>query len=137
MLAARASQGVRSFWAMNVERPRTRTDPRHRLGAAGEALAERWYRRHGYKVVDRNWRCRAGELDLVLRRGQTIVFCEVKTRSSRRFGHPLEALTPAKQARIHRLAMQWLEATRTRRKDIRFDVAAVERGRVEVFESAF
>ena len=88
-------------------------------------------------VEARNWRTRHGELDLVLRHGDQLVFWEVKTRSSRRFGHPAEAVTPAKQQRIRGLALQWMADTGVRRRRIRFDVAAVEGGRVEVREAAF
>lgn len=110
---------------------------RLRLGGRGERLAARWYERRGYKVVSQNWRCRNGELDLVMVKGGELVFCEVKTRSSRAFGHPVEAVTRAKQRRIRQLAVQWMDATGTRRKRLRFDVAAVEGGHVEVWRAAF
>ncbi len=109
-----------------------------RLGRRGERLAAQWYRDHGYELVDRNWRCAEGELDLVLRRGPIVVFCEVKARTTLRFGHPAEAVTPAKQARIHRLALRWLFDHRiSRRVRRRFDVAAVVGSRVSVIEGAF
>ena len=85
----------------------------------------------------RNGRCANGELDLVLTRRGELVFCEVKTRSSRRFGHPVEAVTATKQRRIRQLALQWMNATGTRRRRLRFDVAAVEHGHVEVWQAAF
>jgi putative endonuclease len=91
--------------------------------------------------VDRNWSCRQGELDLIVRRGGTLVFCEVKTRTGRSYGEPFEAVTPTKQARIRRLAAQWLrERGRrliSRPRDIRFDVASVLRTHVEILEDAF
>jgi putative endonuclease len=113
---------------------------RHRvaLGARGEDLAADWYRAQGYAVVARNWRCAEGELDVVARRGRTTVFCEVKTRSSARFGVPAEAVTPAKQARIRRLAVRWLAQTGSGRGGpVRFDVATVLAGRLETIEGAF
>ena len=64
--------------------PRRRVDPRRRLGIAGEDAVARWYEAAAYEVLDRNWRCRDGELDLVVRRDATLVFCEVKTRASTR-----------------------------------------------------
>ena len=70
-------------------------NPRRALGQRGEALVADWYERAGYEILDRNWRRREGELDLILRRGRAIVFCEVKTRSSNRFGAPIEAITPS------------------------------------------
>ncbi len=90
----------------------------------------------GYRIVARNWRTRDGELDLIVARRGELVVCEVKTRSSRRYGHPLEAVTPTKQARIRRLAMAFLAETEARGR-LRFDIATVESGRVEVFEAAF
>jgi putative endonuclease len=88
-------------------------------------------------VVDRNWRCRDGELDLILVQGRTVVFCEVKTRSSLAFGHPAEAVTLRKQQRIRHLAARWLDDHRARADRIRFDVAAVLPRSIEVIEDAF
>lgn len=114
---------------------------KQRLGARGEQLTADWYVAHGYRVVARNWRCREGEIDLVLLAVDgDLVFCEVKTRSSDRFGVPAEAVTPAKQRRLRTLAARYL-AMEGRpapgRRGIRFDVAAVMGGRVEVIEAAF
>ena len=108
------------------------------LGAAGEAAAARWYETGGYTIVARNWRCRDGELDLVVAKGRLYVFCEVKTRTSDAFGLPAEAVTRQKQARIRRLAARWLEeAAPARPRSIRFDVASVQDGVVEMIEGAF
>lgn len=115
--------------------------PRQRLGARGEQLVADWYAARGYRVVARNWRCREGEIDLVLwSRGRDLVFCEVKTRSSARFGVPAEAVTPAKQRRLRVLAARFLAAHGpglAARRSLRFDVAGVTGGRVEVIEAAF
>ncbi len=115
------------------------TDARRALGARGEDAAAAWYVRQGYEVVVRNWRCREGELDLIVRNGRTYVFCEVKTRTSSVFGAPVEAVTRDKQMRIRRLAARWLEdGAPGPAKDIRFDVASVLGPRdVEVVEGAF
>ena len=115
------------------------TRARRALGTAGEAAVAAWYADRGYEVVARNWRCPTGELDLVVRKGRTLVFCEVKSRSSSAFGAPVEAVTPAKQARLRRLAGCWLEAggTKARASDLRFDVASVLAGEIEVIEGAF
>lgn len=114
---------------------------RQRMGARGEQLAAEWYESRGYRVLARNWRCREGELDLVLARDGELVFCEVKTRSSTRFGVPAEAVTPAKQRRLRVLAARYLAVrdggAGTGRGGIRFDVASVMGGRVEVIEAAF
>ena len=85
------------------------TRARLRLGAAGEDLAAAWYEANGYRILARNWRCREGEIDLVCLRDRVVVICEVKTRSSDAFGHPAEAVTPAKQQRLRVLAGRWLE----------------------------
>jgi putative endonuclease len=113
------------------------TQQRRRLGITGEDLAAAWYGEQGYEVLDRNWRTRSGEIDLVVRRGRTTVFCEVKTRSSLAFGSPLEAVTHTKRQRLRRLAAQWIEASPTRPGEVRFDVAAVLDGELEVVEGAF
>ena len=113
-------------------------DPRRALGAAGEAQAARWYRRRGYEVLDRNWRCREGEIDLIVRRGREVVISEVKTRSSAAFGHPAEAVTVAKQQRLRRLAAAWIEARAPfRPASVRFDVVAILAGEIEVIQDAF
>jgi len=97
-----------------------------------------WYRQRGYQLVARNWRCRDGELDLVLRRGPTFVFCEVKARTSTAFGAPVEAVTRTKQVRLRRLAARWIDdAAPVRPREIRFDVASVLAGEIEVLEGAF
>jgi len=112
------------------------TAARQRLGAQGEQVVARWYRRRGYRVVARNWRCAEGEIDLVLSQAKTLVFCEVKTRTSLAYGHPAEAVTRAKQRRIRRLALRFLE-THQHRGRLRFDVAAVLPDSVEVIEDCF
>ena len=104
----------------------------------GEDIAAAWYEARGYHVLARNWRCQAGELDLVVAHGRTVIFCEVKTRTSDLFGLPAEAVTPAKQARIRRLAARWLsEEAKGRAREIRFDVAAILAGHVQVLEGVF
>jgi putative endonuclease len=107
-------------------------------GQYGERRAAAWYEREGYTVVDRNWRDgRGGELDLVLRKGDLVVICEVKARRSDAYGAPAEAVTPPKQARLRRLAAAWLSARRVHGVDVRFDVAAVTGTAIEVYEAAF
>lgn len=110
---------------------------RRALGAAGEQAAADAYVRAGYTVLDRNWRCRDGELDLVVARDGQVVFCEVKTRSSAAFGPPAAAVTHDKQRRIRHLAMRWLDEHERHRGDIRFDVAAVQDGSVRILTAAF
>lgn len=106
------------------------------LGRWGEERVARWYVDAGYTVLDRNWYGGAGELDLVLGRDAQVIFCEVKTRASDRFGAPVEAVDGRKQRRIRSLAVEWLRH-HGRAGDIRFDVAAVLGGRVTVIQGAF
>ncbi|HVM02356.1 MAG TPA: YraN family protein [Acidimicrobiales bacterium] len=115
----------------------TATDHRRALGAGGEEAVAAWYQARGYEVVVRNWRCREGELDLIVRSGRSFVFCEVKTRTTDAFGAPVEAVTRAKQDRMRRLAARWIDEAPVRPREIRFDVASVLAGRIEVLEGAF
>ena len=99
---------------------------RKATGGYGEARAARYLtEEHGMVVLDRNWRCELGELDLVLRDGQVLVFCEVKTRRDDRFGSPLEAVTEQKVARIRRLAARWMQDHDVRARDVRIDIMGI------------
>ena len=100
-------------------------------------MAAAWYEANGYEVLARNWRCRDGELDLIVRRQRTIVFCEVKTRTTDAFGSPAEAVTRAKRDKIRHLAAKWLDESPVRPARIRFDVAAILAGELEMIEGAF
>lgn len=114
---------------------------RQALGAEGESLAAAWYEAQGYEILERNWRRREGEVDLIVRRGRTVAFCEVKTRSSDRFGTGAEAVVVPKQRRIRRLASRWLSeltpASGRELVELRFDVVSILAGQVEVIEDAF
>lgn len=113
------------------------TASRQARGRFGEDAAARWYTERGYSVLARNWRTPGGELDLVVGRGRLVVFCEVKARSSTAYGSPAEAVTPAKQLRLRRLAAAWLATTVGPPVEVRFDVASVLGTRIEVIEGAF
>ncbi len=95
------------------------------LGAYGERVAARHLAEAGMTVLDRNWRCELGELDLVLREGDLLVCCEVKTRSGEIGGHPLEAVAPSKAARLRLLALRWAEAHGLHDVEVRIDVVGV------------
>ena len=95
------------------------------LGAFGEAYAARHLVEHGMVLLDRNWRCDAGEIDLVLRDGRVLVVCEVKTRSSVAYGSPIEAVTEQKAARLRRLAARWLAEHAVRPDEVRIDLVGV------------
>jgi putative endonuclease len=100
-------------------------DSRAHLGREAEDAAAALYHRHSFRIVDRNWRCNEGEIDLVVTRGSLIVFCEVKARRTRHFGEPSEAVGPRKQLRLRRLAGRWLREHRARYGRVRFDVMSV------------
>jgi putative endonuclease len=95
------------------------------LGRRGELLAAAHLENRGFDVVDRNWRCRQGEIDLIARDGDEYVFVEVKTRSSDAFGTPLDAITPQKLARLQRLAIAWCAAHLRTRQPIRIDAIGI------------
>ncbi|HXY71922.1 MAG TPA: YraN family protein [Actinomycetota bacterium] len=115
-------------------------------GRRGEDAALRRYTRAGYALVARNWRCRLGEIDLILARGATLVVCEVKARRGAGLGGPYEAVGARKQAKLRMLAEAFLAsaagtALSAAVAEVRFDVASVivsDRGdAVHVFEDAF
>jgi len=95
------------------------------LGSLGEHIAATYLTDVGLRVLDRNWRCREGELDIVARDGDALVFCEVKTRRGTGFGYPVEAVTAAKQRKVRTLAQRWLAAHDEHAPDLRFDVVGV------------
>ena len=113
------------------------TVARRALGIAGEDAAAAWYEANGYEVMARNWRCREGELDLIVRRNRLIVFCEVKARTSSTFGVPAEAVNHLKRQRLRVLAAKWITDSPVRPREIRFDVASVLGDEVEIIEGAF
>ena len=111
------------------------------FGVWGEDLVAEWYVKRGYDIVERNWRCRQGEIDIIASRDSVLVICEVKTRATADFGSPALAVDANKQQRLRRLAAHWLSENPTTRASVRFDVAAVvgpkEDVSLEVIESAF
>jgi putative endonuclease len=103
-------------------------DLRHQLGITGEQLAAEHLERLGYRIVERNYRTRWGELDIVAFDGRTLIFCEVKTRrAGGRAGSALEAISPAKQAQVRKIAGRWLVDRRERpyAEVLRFDAIGV------------
>jgi putative endonuclease len=92
------------------------------LGRRGEDAAAGHLAGQGWVIIDRNWRCAEGELDIVARDGADLVVCEVKTRSSTDYGTPAEAVTPAKAARLRRLASRWLAAHGVGHTIVRIDI---------------
>jgi putative endonuclease len=121
-------------------------DARRSVGARGETAVLERYRRSGYRVVERNWRCSLGELDLVVSRGDVLVICEVKTRRGSRLGAGFEAVDARKRRKLRSLAEVFVLTHDLRPGSVRFDVASVGihpfagpglRVDIEVFEDAF
>lgn len=102
----------------------------HALGAYGEEVAAGHLVRCGLEILDRNWRCEVGELDIVARDGPTLVAVEVKTRASTAFGHPAEAVSPRKLRRLRQLVWRWLIAHERHAPHVRIDVITVIQGHV-------
>lgn len=100
------------------------TTERQAVGAYGERVAAHYLAARGLEILDRNWRCADGEVDLVLRDGDQVVFCEVKTRRGTAFGSPAESVVPRKVRRLRRLATLWMRE-REIHGSIRFDVVEV------------
>jgi len=112
------------------------------LGVVGEAAAADRYRSRGFEVIACNWRCAAGEIDVIARRADLLVCCEVKTRRGASFGGGFESVTARKQRKLRQLGETYLRASGERPVSIRFDVASVTmsaEGRIDVqlFEDAF
>lgn len=97
------------------------------IGQYGERVAVTHLLEAGWVVLARNWRCPAGELDIVATDGDVLVFCEVKTRSSLAYGDPCEAVNRSKATRIRQLAAQWLSTSDRSWAEVRFDVLSVLR----------
>lgn len=114
---------------------------RQQYGEAGEALAARLLRRQGYRILETNYRTPIGEIDIIARERDTIVFVEVKARRSLHFGHPKTAVTAHKQRKLSMLALYYLKITGQSGAKARFDVVAIsaapERPDVEIIRNAF
>jgi len=95
------------------------------LGADGEDAVSQYLQARGMRVIDRNWRIKGGELDLVCEERGSIVFVEVKTRTSNMYGTPFDAITPDKAFRLQRLALAWMAMNHRWGQDYRIDVAGV------------
>jgi putative endonuclease len=104
------------------------SDESGRRGTAGEELACRHLRGRGLSIVERNYRCRLGEIDVVAREGDTIVFVEVKERGDSSHGGAVEAVTGPKRRRVIRAARHWASVHRESESHIRFDVIAIDHG---------
>ena len=113
------------------------TRARIEFGGEGERVAEDYLTDKGYRVIERSYRCKIGQIDLVMRDGDTIVFVEVKNRSSSVFGRPEEAVDGRKQRKLMRLAEAFLLYRRITDVPVRFDVVAILDGKIEHIPDAF
>jgi putative endonuclease len=95
------------------------------LGKSGERAAADYLQSHGMRILDQNWRCDIGEIDIVAVDRSVFVVCEVKTRSGVRYGTPIEAVTRVKLRRLRRLAVAWLNAHGVRFDQVRIDVVGI------------
>ena len=114
---------------------------RQRVGRSGEELAVEHLRKSGYRIIERNYRTRQAEIDIIARHKGVMVFVEVKTRRGKGFGHPKWAVTPAKQRKISMAALTYLKQLGTLDIRARFDVVTIQdlddRPRIEVITNAF
>ncbi len=95
------------------------------LGKEGEDKAERFLKGLGFKILERSYSCPMGEVDIIALEGNTLVFVEVKTRSTYAFGGSVSAVTPKKQAKITKTALSFIKFKNLKPEEIRFDVAAI------------
>jgi putative endonuclease len=100
---------------------------RHHIGAWGEEIASQYLQTKGYRILARNWRTQEGEVDLVAQDGETVVFVEVKTRTSKEFGWPEESITVTKRRRLQRSALAYLSDQDLMDIHWRIDVIAIDR----------
>ncbi len=105
------------------------SDTRKKTGYIGEELARDYLLKQGYKILEQNYRCSVGEIDIVARDGDCLAFVEVRTKRSRNFGTPEESVTPAKQAKLVELAETYLQEREITNEDWRIDVVAIELGK--------
>jgi putative endonuclease len=116
---------------------------RKELGAKGENLAVKFLKRRGYKIVQRNYRCKLGEIDIIAERSKTLVFVEVRTKQTEEFGPPQYSITAAKRGQISRVALCYIREKKLVEQSCRFDVIAItfssesRRPRIEHIENAF
>lgn len=114
---------------------------RQKIGKSGESAALRFLKKKGYKILEQNYRTRLGEIDIIARDRQTIVFIEVKTRRSLEYGSPKMALTPKKQRNISMTALYYLKVNDQSHAHARFDVVTVQSGAgelaIDIIKNAF
>ena len=116
-------------------------DGRRHTGESGESIAVKFLKKNGYKIIERNYRCNLGEIDIIARDGRVLAFIEVKARRTDEFGGPKWAVTSRKQRKISMVALKYLKETEQMEKKARFDVVAVRLlpgdPDVEIIKNAF
>ncbi len=119
------------------------SDSRKKLGIQGEKLAAKFLKRRGYKITQRNYKCKLGEIDIVAQQDKTVVFVEVKTRRTEEFGPPQYAITAAKKKQISKAALSYIREKNFTEQSCRFDVIAItfspesRKPKIEHIENAF
>ncbi|OEU51763.1 MAG: YraN family protein [Desulfobacterales bacterium S3730MH5] len=116
-------------------------DGRRHTGKSGEALAVSFLKKNGYRIIEQNYRCKLGEIDIIARDGRVLAFIEVKARRTDLFGGPKRAVTPRKQRKISMVALAYLKETEQMGKKARFDVVTIRLlpgdPDIEIFKNAF
>jgi putative endonuclease len=116
-------------------------DERHQVGEEGESLAVKFLKENGYKIIEQNYRCKLGEIDIIAKDGGVLAFVEVKARRTDRFGVPKWAVTRRKQRKISMVALYYLKETEQMEEKARFDVVAVRflphQQNIEIIKNAF
>jgi len=114
---------------------------RQKFGKDSESVAVRYLKKNGYTILQQNYRTKLGEIDIIAKDKQTLVFVEVKARKSDHFGHPKWAVTPKKQRKISMVALYYLKATKQQNVKARFDVVTISslqnNPRIELIKNAF
>ena len=117
------------------------TEKTKTLGKKGEDIAAAFLEKKGYNILFRNYKCSFGEIDIIAKQKKTLSFIEVKTRSTKKYGLPQEAVTPAKQAKISRVALEFVQRYKMENRAARFDVVSVQSlndgYEVDLIENAF
>jgi len=109
-------------------------DKRHQLGRNSEQLASQYLQKNGYEIIQQNYRTRQGEIDIIARDNNTIVFVEVKARTSTNYGHAVQALTRKQQIRLSKTALIYLYKNKLLNQKVRFDVVAIQKNLQNSFD---
>lgn len=116
-------------------------NPRQIFGEKGESIAVRYLKKKGYKILEKNYRTKLGEIDIIAKDKDTLVFVEVKSRRSWQFGNPKAAVTPAKQRKISKVALYYLKTNDCSNAKARFDVVTItatrDKSQIEIVKNAF